>query len=177
MIKTYPAGKNIKLSEHFDLSEFRCKCGGAHETLVDDELIDKLEMIFDSLDCSKILVNSGHRCSSHDKRVGGTGVGQHINGTAADIVCYDKKGKIIPSTEVCCAAQDAGFNGIANIDSTYTATHVDTRKAGKWYGDETITTTTSITDDFHKLYGETKVMKDVTLIIDGVTYTGTLTAK
>ena len=100
---------------------------------------------FSALNCSKIIVNSGYRRTAHDKNVGGSGVGQHVNGTAADIVCYDKSGKKISSKVVCCAAQDIGFGGIANIDSTYTAAHVDVRSSNFWKGDETVTTAYSVT--------------------------------
>lgn len=76
---------------------------------------------------------------------------------------------------------------LPTIDSTYTATHVDTRTSLKWYGDETVTTAYSVTDDFYKhwklskndVYGTApaKKTKSVTLTIDGVTYQGTLTEK
>ena len=141
---------------------------------------------FSALNCSKIIVNSGYRRTAHDKNVGGSGVGQHVNGTAADIVCYDKSGKKISSKVVCCAAQDIGFGGIANIDSTYTAAHVDVRSSNFWKGDETVTTVDSVCSDFYShyklsksdVYGSSaKRTKSVTLTIDGVTYEGTLMEK
>ncbi len=87
---------------------------------------------------------------------------------------------------MCCIAQDIGFGGIANIDSTYTATHVDTRTANFWKGDEVKTTAYSVTDDFYKYYGLSKSdvypacakkSKDFAIIVDGITYTGTLIEK
>lgn len=187
-MSTYKYSDKTQLTSHFNVSEFRCKCGGSHDTLLDIELVDKLEQLRKVLNCSKIIVNSGYRCSNHDKNVGGNGYGQHTKGKAADIVCYDKDGKIISSKIVCCAAQDLGFGGIANIDSTYTATHVDTRSSLKWYGDETKGTAFSVTGDFYEhfklskadVYGSSssaKRTKTVTLMIDGVTYEGTLTEK
>lgn len=183
MIKIYSNGESTQLSKHFNVREFRCKCGKIHDIKIDSDLIDKLERLFDKLNCSKIIVNSGYRCENHDKNVGGNGKGQHTKGTASDIVCYDKSDNIIPSTKVCCVAQDVGFNGIANIDSSYTATHVDTRTNGKWYGDESVEggTTSSVCTDFYQHFGikkETaKRTKDVTLSVDGVTYSGKLTEK
>ena len=59
---------------------------------------------------------------------------------------------MISSKIVCCAAQDIGFGGIANIDSTYTATHVDVRSSNLWKGDEVRTTAYSVTNDFYKYY-------------------------
>ena len=119
-MKTFKSNDKTQITAHFNVSEFRCKCGENHDTQLDEHLVQKLEQLFSALNCSKIIVNSGYRRTAHDKNVGGSGVGQHVNGTAADIVCYDKSGKKISSKVVCCAAQDIGFGGIANIDSTYT---------------------------------------------------------
>ena len=151
-MKTYKYNDKTQLTEHFNVSEFRCKCGGTHDTKLDSELVQKLEKLYKNLSCSKIIVNSGYRCSAHDKNVGGNGSGQHVNGTAADIVCYDKNGKKISSKIVCCAAQDLGFGGIANIDASYTATHVDVRSSNFWKGDEVRSTSYSITNDFYSYY-------------------------
>lgn len=186
MIKTFKSTDKTQLTTHFNVSEFKCKCGGSHDTKLDTTLADKLEKLHKALNCSKIIINSGYRCSSHDKNVGGSGTGQHVNGCAADIVCYDQKGNRISSKKVCCVAQDLGFGGIANIDSTYTATHVDTRTANFWKGDEVKTTAYSVTDDFYKYYGlsksdvypaSAKKSKEFTITVDGVTYSGTLTEK
>lgn len=186
MIKTFKSTDKIQITTHFNVSEFRCKCGGNHDIKLDVDLADKLEKLHKALNCSKIIINSGYRCSSHDRNVGGSGTGQHVNGCAADIVCYDQKGNRISSKKVCCVAQDLGFGGIANIDSTYTATHVDTRTANFWKGDEVKTTAYSVTDDFYKYYGlsksdvypaSAKKSKEFTITVDGVTYSGMLTEK
>ena len=185
-IKTYKSTDRTQLTTHFNISEFKCKCGGTHDTTLNTDLVDKLEKLHTALNCSKIIINSGYRCSSHDRNVGGSGSGQHVNGYAADIVCYDQKGNKISSKIVSCAAQDMGFGGVANIDSTYTATHVDTRTSNFWKGDEVVTSAYSVTDDFYKYYGlsksdvypaSAKKSKNITLTIDGVTYEGTITEK
>lgn len=152
----YSCNDNKQIVEHFNVREFRCKCGGTHKILINADLPDKLEKLHKKLKCSRIIINSGHRCSAHDIAVGGRGIGQHVLGNAADIVCYDKKGNKISSKIVSCAAQDIGFGGIANIDSSYTATHVDVRTSNFWKGDEVVTTNYSVTDDFYKYYGITK---------------------
>ena len=188
MIKTFKSTDKSQISAHFNVSEFRCKCEGNHDTKIDTELANKLEQLRTKLNCSQIIINSGYRCSTHDKNVGGSGAGQHVNGCAADIVCYDKNNKKISSKVVCCAAQDLNFGGIANIDSTYTATHVDTRTSNFWKGDEVVTSAYSVTSDFYSYYGlsktdvygesaQTKSKKAVTLTIDGKTYSGELTEK
>lgn len=156
----YSYDDRTQLSTHFNVQEFKCKCGENHDILIENDLIDKLEMLFDKLDCSKIIVNSGYRCSTHDKNVGGNGIGQHTKGRAADIVCYDQNGDIITSKKVCCIAQDIGFKGIANITDSYTSTHVDVRTNGYWFGDE-VYGTGNITDDFYDYFNVGDVMKGI----------------
>lgn len=168
MTKSYAANDKTQLMPHFNVQEFRCKCGKSHEILIDSALIEKLEQIFAALNCSKIIITSGYRCTNHDKAVGGSGSGQHTKGTAADIICYGQDGQPISSKMVCCAAQDAGFGGIANIDSTYTATHVDTRANGVWFGDEVVTTSYSVTDDFYSYYGINQNESNNTIVAKGI---------
>ena len=152
MTKTYPYNDTTQLTAHFNVSEFRCKCGKVHDTLLTDELVEKLEQLYAALDCSKIIVTSGFRCSMHDRTVGGSGTGQHTKGNAADICCYGQDGQPISSKVVCCKAQDIGFTGIANITAAYQYTHVDVRPNGKWYGDE-VHGNSTVTDDFYKYFG------------------------
>ena len=166
------------LTNHFSDYEFKCKCG-CDGLLLSDVLYKNLEKLFTALNCSKIIVNSGYRCKKHDIAVGGTGVGQHVNGKAADIMCYDKDGKIIPAPVVCAVAVRF-FNGVSRIDKQNTSCHVDVADR-IWYGDETVTTERSITNDFTKYFnlsaadiakytgGETKTEHTIEIIIDGKT--------
>ena len=151
-IKYYKYGDKTQLSPHFNVSEFQCKCGGAHETPIDENLVAMLEKLYSALDCSAIIISSGYRCVKHDKAVGGNGGGYHTKGQAADICCYAKNGAVISSKIVCCTAQDLGFGGIANINAAYTYTHVDVRTGGRWLGNEVVNYNT-VTDDFYKYYG------------------------
>jgi GH25 family lysozyme M1 (1,4-beta-N-acetylmuramidase) len=159
-VKTYTETDKTQLSEHFNAQEFRCKCGGSHDILISSELVNKLEQLYSTLQCSKIIVSSGYRCAAHDKAVGGNGSGQHTKGTAADVICYDAVGNAISSKIVSCTAQDLGFGGIANITSAYTSTHLDVRSGSKWYGDETTGTNTA-TDDFYTYYGISRATQSV----------------
>ena len=156
LVNHYDYNDSTQLSPHFNAREFRCSCGGSHETLISSELVDKLESLYTALNCSKIIVTSGYRCPDHDKAVGGTSSGQHTKGTAADVCCYGQDGQPISSKAVCCKAQDVGFTGIANITSSYQYTHLDVRTSGKWYGNETKGNGT-ITDDFYKYFGISKI--------------------
>lgn len=152
MIQKYDYNDSTQLSPHFNVQEFRCKCGQSHDILISEELIEKLEKLYAALNCSKIIVTSGYRCEQHDKNVGGSGSGQHTLGNAADICCYGQDGQPISSKVVCCKAQDIGFTGIANITAAYQYTHVDVRPNGKWYGDE-VHGNNTVTDDFYKYFG------------------------
>ena len=152
---------NKKLSPHFDLSEFRCKCGKRHDTLLDDVLWQKLEELYARLNCSKIIISSGYRCIAHDIAVGGAGGGYHTKGMAADCCCYDQNGKPIDTKIVSSVAQDLGFGGMANINSTYTYIHLDVRTGGRWFGNETLGYGSlykngKIVTDFYDYYGLTR---------------------
>ena len=152
MIKKYEFGDTTQISTHFNVKEFRCKCGKEHEILLNTDLVDNLEKLYAELKCSKIIVTSGYRCANHDKAVGGNGTGQHTKGNAADICCYGQDGEPISSKTVCCKAQDIGFSGIANITAAYIYTHVDVRTGSKWYGDE-VHGNNSVTTDFYQYFG------------------------
>lgn len=154
-VQTYSYNQDAALFAHFCAKEFQYKCGASHSTRIADPLIEKLEALYGALDCSKIIVNSGYRCESHDKAVGGSGSGQHTKWTTADVVCYDASGSVISSKRVCCAAQDLGFPGIANINAKYQLTHLDVRSDGTYYGDET-KGTSSVTTDFYAYFGIAK---------------------
>ena len=137
MIKSY-ANANERLSAHFRAGEFKCKCCG--KIRVDSTLIGFLEQLYAALNCSKIIVSSGYRCTRHDRAVGGSGAGRHTMGMAADICCYGQDGKPIGSKYVACAAEDLGINGIGlNCGGNHSYTHIDSRSAAaKWWGDESV---------------------------------------
>ena len=65
----------MKLSAHFDSSEFACKCGcgGLHN----------------GADINPLVLSCGYRCPAHNAEVGGVSNSQHIYGTAADVQCPD----------------------------------------------------------------------------------------
>jgi uncharacterized protein YcbK (DUF882 family) len=77
--------KQGQLSQHFNRSEFACKCGCGFNT-VDAELICCLEFIRDGLPGSRIVITSGCRCSEHNAKVGGSPNSQHLRGKAADFI-------------------------------------------------------------------------------------------
>ena len=148
---SYKKDGNNKLSEHFSVKEFRSNANGVLTTddiLINNELIEKLELLFRVLGATKCIVTSGYRDVKCDKLVGGSGKGQHVEGNAADCKFYIGNKTIDPKL-ISCKAQDIGFNGIARISNT--AIHLDVRKGRKYYGDETVSLNT-VTDDFYKYY-------------------------
>lgn len=152
MIKTFKSTDRITLSKSFCSKEFYCKCGKFHDNLISDELVNKLQNLIEVVGADKAVITSGYRCPTHSINVGGSATDYHTKGYAADVKFY--KG----NTELCtkmiaCKAQDLGFTGIANIDSTYTAIHLDVRSGSKWYGDEVVTSTSSVCTDFYAYYG------------------------
>ncbi len=153
MVTKYECGCSEQISQHFNVKEFKCKCGTPHEILIDTELIKMLENLYVKLECSKIVINCGHRCPAHDRTVGGSGNGQHTLGLAADIVCYGKDGKLINAKLVCCKAQDMNVPGIANISSKYQAVHLDVRQNGTYRGDEIYNYNSIKGKDFYSYWG------------------------
>lgn len=169
MIKTYAYSDAIQLTPHFNSSEFRCKPDNKHDAKhdykIDSELVNGLEALFTKIPelfgikVSKICLTSGYRCRTHDVAVGGSGSGPHVDGYAADFIVYDEKGAPVSSKMVCCAAQEIGFRGIANITSAYIYTHCDTKdrknasgQSYRWYGNEVYGNGT-VTSDFWAYYG------------------------
>lgn len=131
----YSTQGNLFLSPHFQVKEFISP--DSNTIKIDNRLIWILERLFKDMSCSKMIINSGYRTISHDKKVGGDGKGYHTKGMAADIKAYDKNGKVISAKIVCqklCDYGDVFGIGYINAESV----HVDTRsKVNIWYGDET----------------------------------------
>ena len=88
------AVKHRQLSPHFNVWEFRCRCGcgfGLQPGDVDQRLVDGLEELRETFG-GPLIVNSGCRCAKHNgkKDTGGVSGSQHTQGKAADIKCSDK---------------------------------------------------------------------------------------
>ncbi len=150
MVKSYAAG--VKLSSHFNSSEFKCKCG-CGKIMIDTALIDTLENLFPALDLGKINVISGYRCAKHDKAVGGRGCGSHVEGYAADVRCFYKDGTRVPSSVVTLTLERLGHKyGIGyrcgKVTDAQGNIHIDT-KPRKWYGDESKSMTASACNSFY----------------------------
>lgn len=154
--KHYAYNDKTQLSKHFNVQEFKCNCGKQHDIVINTRLVAGLEKLFETFDCSMIIVNSGYRCPEYDINMNGF-AGKHSVGDAADVVFYDKNKAVISTKKISCAAQDMEdiFGGIANINKTYTAIHLDVRQGYRWLGNEVISNNT-VTSDFYSYYGLSK---------------------
>ncbi len=129
MLKTYEKGKAVKLSENFKSTEFDCHgFGCCNKTTVDTELVSVLQKIREHFGKS-VTINSGYRCKTHNKSVGGASKSKHMEGTAADIRVSG-----IEPEEVAKFAESIGVKGIG----LYTwGCHIDTRdQKAFWYSDK-----------------------------------------
>lgn len=131
-IKTYAKGDSTKLSANFQVSEFACHgCGCCDSVLVDEQLVTYLQQIRHHFGAS-VTVNSGYRCTVHNKAVGGASRSLHLKGMAADISV-----KGIQPLQVARFAETIGVRGIGLYETAKDGyfVHIDTRdKQGFWYG-------------------------------------------
>jgi uncharacterized protein YcbK (DUF882 family) len=125
--------EKLKISEHFNLSDFACKCCG--ELIVNDlleEFIDRLEV---ARCCFKfqIHVNCGHRCVKHNKEVGGTADSMHLQiaGDFTPLVGNNERDKkhLLKRWYDCLA--EAGFTGLG-IYYKKNFVHADLGKERRW---------------------------------------------
>jgi len=82
-----------QLTNDFTMKEFQCKCG-CGIVLVEFELANKLQELRDFVG-EPININSGCRCPTHNKNVGGKKTSEHITTDSralkgADIRCRNR---------------------------------------------------------------------------------------
>lgn len=126
MIKEYTKGKAVQLSKNFKSTEFDCHGAGCcGKTNIDEELVGILQQIRASFG-QAVTINSGYRCNTHNKSVGGASKSKHTVGMAADIVV-----KGVKPEEVAKYAESIGVKGIGLYKW---GCHVDTRTTKSfWY--------------------------------------------
>lgn len=121
----YTKGTSTQLSKNFKSTEFDCKCKGlCKETTVDEKLVSILQKIRDHFG-KPITINSGYRCSTHNKNVGGATSSRHLTGSAADIAVRDTA-----PIEVARYAESIGVLGIGLYDW---GCHIDTRTSKSFW--------------------------------------------
>lgn len=128
-VKVYSRAKDgLKmLSDHFEVNEFACK-DGTDTIFISPDLVTTLEQIRKHFG-APVIINSGYRTETYNKKIGGATYSQHKYGTAADIVV-----KGVTPAEVAKYAETilVGMGGIGIYNSF---THIDVRKIkSRWKG-------------------------------------------
>ena len=129
-ILTINKHSNLELSDHFNSNEFDCRCRECTKTLIDQELIDKLEKLRLYIR-HPIIITNGFRCIGHNEYLIKQGYkasrkSQHLLGKAADLVLA--QGRTVDKFAE--LAEKAGFTGIGKYNW---GIHVDTRViSGRW---------------------------------------------
>lgn len=130
-IKTYNKTDGTKLSTNFRVSEFSCNGKGCCSTVkIDTKLVEYLQKIRDHFG-KPIIITSGYRCPTHNKKIGGATGSRHTKGQAADIVIQGVK-----PAEVAKYAESIGVKGIGLYEvNDGNFVHIDTRTYKSfWYG-------------------------------------------
>lgn len=76
---------DFKAFKNFSRDEFACKCGCGRDD-INIIVVKACQIIRDDLH-EPVRVNSGVRCESHNKKVGGAPNSWHLKGLAADLSC------------------------------------------------------------------------------------------
>ena len=115
------------ISQHFDRHEFACHCGCSFDA-VSPALIAVLEDVRQHFDVP-VIINSGCRCESHNKKVGGVPDSQHVQGIAADIVVSGRTPALVADY------LERKYPGKYGIGRYSKFTHIDVRpSAARWRG-------------------------------------------
>jgi len=110
---------NTKLSGNFKVSEFKCK-DGSDLIKIDSKLVNYLQLIRNHFG-KAVIINSGYRTETYNKKVGGASKSYHVRGQAADIHING-----INVKDIAAYAESIGILGIGlYIKSGFV--HVDTR--------------------------------------------------
>jgi len=110
--------RDIKLSRDFSLSEFACR-DERRSVYVVAELVERLQVLRDHFK-RPVVITSGYRSKTYNRKVGGADGSQHIEGRAADIKVIG-----VGMEEIARAAIKAGFRGIGIYGNFV---HVDVRR-------------------------------------------------
>jgi hypothetical protein len=109
-----------QVTEHFNMREFQCECGGRYcngfPVEVNRILIEKLEMVRQFLDIP-LVISSGVRCEELNREVGGVWDSYHKLGRAADVLVYESNGYRVD--DVADAGEKFGLKTIRYYDQRF----------------------------------------------------------
>lgn len=128
MVRTYSlkVDGDKQLSPHFKVREFRCN-DGSDKILISDELVQLLEKIRSHFG-KPVIITSGYRTESYNRKCGGAKQSQHLYGIAADIQINS-----VDPLKICRYAEILmpGHGGIGYYVDRFT--HVDVRASrARW---------------------------------------------
>jgi uncharacterized protein YcbK (DUF882 family) len=115
----------MKISEHFDSSEWTCRCG-CGQLIINTELVKMMER-FRKRTGKPVIVHCVNRCENHNEKVGGEDNSKHLTGDACD---FHVKG--MPMKElhaVALSSEDILYGGIGIYEW---GVHADTGKRRIW---------------------------------------------
>lgn len=112
----------MKITKNFSSDEFACKCCGRQN--INEKLVFQLQNIRDIIKMP-IIITSGYRCPTYNKKVGGSPKSQHLLGKAADI--YVKGMSVRDLYEIVKIFYRNGINGIGIYPEQHFI-HVDIRE-------------------------------------------------
>ena len=116
-----------QLTKNFKVREFACH-DGTDEILIYSKLPEILQKIRAHFGCA-VVINSGYRTPSYNKKVGGVSSSQHILGSAADIVVKNVSPKKVAAYAETLLKNTGGIG----IYTKKGFTHIDVReKIARW---------------------------------------------
>lgn len=118
---------SVRLSDNFKVQEFACN-DGSDVVFVAPSLVEILQKIRSHF-AKPVIINSGYRTPSYNKKVDGATYSQHLYGTAADIRIKGVSPKDIASYAETLLPNSGGIGIYKNF------VHVDVRKdKSRWNG-------------------------------------------
>lgn len=100
--------------KYFTMNEHQCKCGKCEFQKCHVDLYPMLDEVRHILGLP-LVVNSGYRCPTHNKKVGGTSRSKHLEGLAVDVATLPMKHGNATTSMIYRLAkigEDVGFTGI-----------------------------------------------------------------
>ena len=178
-IVMHKKNSQTKLSGNFEAREFSCHGKGCCSiTKIDTRLAEYCQKIRNHFG-KKVTINSGYRCPTHNRKVGGGSDSYHAKGQAADIVVAG-----VAPAEVAKYAESIGIKGIGlyetNRDGHFV--HIDTRTTKTfWYGQGQVKRTTfggaaTTTSNSDSVQFVKDIQKTLGVTVDGIAGPQTLAA-
>lgn len=132
---------NARVSTNFRVREFRCH-DGTDTVLISPETVEVLEQVRayyrkNGYPRATIVINSGYRTRSWNKRIGGASRSEHVTGRAVDFIVRDPGKGIVSPLKVYNDLNTGVILGRTHrggLGSYRTFTHIDSGATRRWRG-------------------------------------------